>query len=81
MPISVQDHELFTSELLNLTVDRTPGADFFSLEISVRIVNKSTGASAVMKLVDLPTEIQEDLRLVLAGIELHSGSRFFGDIQ
>ena len=81
MPISVHEHENCNAELLRLEINRTPDTDFFSLEIDVRIINKVTGASAVMKFVDLPKEIQEDLRLVLAGIELHSGLRFFGNIK
>ena len=81
MPISVQGHEQFNAELLNLMVNRAPDTDFFSVEVGVRIINKDTGASSVMKLVDLPPEIVEDLRLVVAGIELHSGLRFFGDVK
>ena len=81
MPISVQGHEQFSAELLNLAVNRAPDTDFFSVEVGVRIINQETGATAVMKLVDLPPEIVEDLRLVVAGIELHSGLRFFGDVK
>lgn len=81
MPISIHEHPDFDATLLDLVVKKLPDADFLSLEISVRLANRKTGSSAVMKFGDLPQEIGEDLRRVLAKIELVGIQRFFGDIQ
>ena len=81
MPISVQEHPDFTAELLDLAVKKLPDANFLSLEVGIRLVNRKTGASSVMKFGDLPKELAEDLRQVLAQFELVAIQRFFGDIQ
>ena len=66
---------------MDLVIKKLPDADFLTLEVSVRLTNRETGSSAVMKFGDLPEKVGEDLRHVLAQIELVGIQRFFGDIH
>ena len=75
MPTQVKG---FSTELLTFQLERMPEGHSYGIkQIEVKVINDETGAFSVMRFSDLPQDVSDSIREIVAMIEVHAGERFF----